>query len=162
WWDPKTLELGKAPSFSIRQQELLEKEDGDVVKNRLSDYRQWGEARAELLSRGAVPSVRFQTATERSRSEIPFTVDVEIVEITKEARPYGPRFGTLVHYVLASVSLDGSESEIAATAELQGRILGAKEEEIEAAIIAVIAALQHPLIQRARTAAEKGNCDREL
>jgi ATP-dependent helicase/nuclease subunit A len=81
WWDPKTHELGKAPSFSIRQQELLEKGGDDVVKKQLSDYRQRCEARAELLSRGAVPTIRFQTATDRSKAEIPFTVDVQVMEI---------------------------------------------------------------------------------
>lgn len=47
-------------------------------------------------------------------------------------------------------------------AELQGRILGATDEEVKAAIVAVKAALQHPLMQRARVAAEKGACYREL
>jgi ATP-dependent helicase/nuclease subunit A len=162
WWDPRTLELGKAPSFSIRQQELLEKGNDEVVTKRLADYRQWSEGRAELLSRGAVPSLGFQTATERSKVEIPFAGEVEIVEIAKEERPYGPRFGTLVHGVLASVPLDGGAAKISATAALQARILGAKEEEVRAAIAAVSAALQHPLMRRAKAAAGRGECSREL
>jgi len=162
WWDPKTLELGKAPSFSIRQQELLEKDGDGVVKKSLAEHQAWADARAELLDRGAVPSIRFQTAMERSRTEIPFTVDVEIIEIAKGARPYGSRFGTLVHSILAAVPLDGREAEIAATSELQGRVLGAKDDEVKAAITAVTGALQHPLMQRARAAAEKGECYREI
>jgi ATP-dependent exoDNAse (exonuclease V) beta subunit len=162
WWDPKTLSLGKTPSFSIRQQELLEKGGDGVVKKCLSEYRAWSDARAELLDRGAVPSIRFQTATERSRSEIPFPVHVEIIEVAKGARPYGPRFGTLVHSILAAVPLDGGETEIAATSKLQGRVLGANGEEVKAAIIAITAALQHPLMLRARASADKGECYREL
>jgi ATP-dependent exoDNAse (exonuclease V) beta subunit len=162
WWDPKALDLGKTPSFSIRQQELLEKGSDSVVKKCLSEYQAWSVARAELLGRGAVPNVRFQTATERSRSEIPFVADVEVIETAKEARPHGPRFGTLVHSTLASVPLDAEEAEVAATAELQGRIVGAKDEEVKSAIVAVTAALQQPLIQRARAASEKGHCYREL
>lgn len=162
WWDPRTLELGKAPSFSIRQQELLEKGADDVVKKRLAEHQQWSEGRAELLSRGAVPTIRFQTATDLSKEEIPFTVDVELVAIAKETRPFGPRFGTLVHSILASVPLDGGEAEVSAMAELQARVLGANEEEIKAAVVAVIAAVQHPLMQRARMAAAKGDCYREL
>jgi ATP-dependent helicase/nuclease subunit A len=46
--------------------------------------------------------------------------------------------------------------------ELHGRILGAKANEINAAVVAVTAALQHPLMHRAKTAAEKGDCHRDL
>lgn len=162
WWDPKTLELGKAPSFSIRQQELLEDGGDDVVKRRLAEYRGWSEARAELLSRGAVPTIQVQTATDRSKADIPFTVDVELAAIARESRPFGPRFGTLVHSILSSVPLDGGEAEVSATAELQARIFGAKDEETKAAIVTVTAALQHPLMQRARAAAANGDCHREL
>jgi ATP-dependent exoDNAse (exonuclease V) beta subunit len=162
WWDPKTLELGKVPSFSIRQQELLENAGEDIVKKRLSDYRAWRNARAELLSRGAFPSIRFQTATERSRSELPFPVEVQIIDIAKEARPYGPRFGALVHSVLASVPLDRGEMDISSAAELHGRILGATDDELKAAIVVVTVTLQHPLMRRARAAAARGDCHREL
>jgi ATP-dependent helicase/nuclease subunit A len=162
WWDPKKLELGKAPSFSIRQQELLEKGSDDVVQQRLAEYQQWQEARAKLLAQGSVPSVRFETATDRAKSEIPMLVEVKVIEITKEARPYGPRFGTLVHNSLASVPLNGGALEISGTVEAQGRILGAKDEEVNAAVIAIAAALQHPLMERARQAAAKGACYREL
>jgi len=44
---------------------------------------------------------------------------------------------------------------------LQGRILGATEEEVKTTTAAVSAALQHQLRQRAREAAQ-GNCYREL
>jgi ATP-dependent helicase/nuclease subunit A len=162
WWDPKRLELGKAPSFSIRQQELLERGRDDLVQQRLAHYQQWKNARAELLARGSVPAIRFETATERAKSAWPVTGDVQLVEIGKETRPYGPRFGTLVHGILASVPLHGGEAEVLATAELEGRILGAKDEEIKAAVVAVTLALQHPLLERAREAAARGECYREL
>jgi ATP-dependent helicase/nuclease subunit A len=162
WWDPRTLELGKAPSFSIRQQELLEKTNDDIVKKHLIEYRQWSAARAETLDGGAVPTIRFETATTRSKTEIPFTVDVEVIALAKEGRPFGPRFGALIHGILASVPLDGEEPQVTSAAKLQGRILGAKEEEISAAVAVVTTALKHPLLQRAVTAAEKGDCYREL
>ncbi|HEX8801727.1 MAG TPA: UvrD-helicase domain-containing protein, partial [Terriglobales bacterium] len=41
WWDPRTLELGKTPSFSIRQLELLEKGGDEIVEDRLGEYRAW-------------------------------------------------------------------------------------------------------------------------
>jgi ATP-dependent exoDNAse (exonuclease V) beta subunit len=162
WWDPQTLELGKAPSFSIRQQELLEKGGDEVVRERLEDYKRWQESRLEVLNRGSVPSIRFQTATERAKAEIPLSVDVEVIELAQQIRPKGPRFGTLVHSILASVPLNAGTAEISTTAELEGRIVGAKQEEVDAAIEAVSRALQHPLMRRAQQAAEKAECYREL
>ncbi|HEX8894213.1 MAG TPA: PD-(D/E)XK nuclease family protein, partial [Terriglobales bacterium] len=120
------------------------------------------DARRELLESGSVPSVSFQTATDRAKSGLPFEIQVEVVEIAKEARPFGPRFGALVHAILASTSLDGTQSEIASVAEFEGRILGAPSEEVTGAAAAVIAALEHPLLGRARAAASVGECYREL
>jgi ATP-dependent exoDNAse (exonuclease V) beta subunit len=162
WWDPKTLELGKAPSFSIRQQELLEKASDRVVQQRLAEYHAWRDARQNLIERGSVPSLHFQTATDRAKSELALDVEVEVIEIAKETRPYGPRFGSLVHATLASVPLEFGNADVSAVAELQGRVLGASEEEVKAAIDAVAAALRHPLMQRAQAAALKGECEREL
>ena len=162
WWDPKTLELGKAPSFSIRQLELLEKGSDEVMQKRLGEYFSWREAREKLIKTGSAPSISFQTATERARSSFPPQIDVEVVEIARESRPYGPRFGALVHAILASVSLDGSETQTSSVAEVQGRILGAPQEETTAAIAAVLAALKHPIMQKARVALSAGECQREL
>jgi ATP-dependent exoDNAse (exonuclease V) beta subunit len=90
------------------------------------------------------------------------TGDVRIIEIAAGARPFGPRFGSLVHAVLATIPLDGNADQICASAQLRGRILGAPAEEIEAAITTVAAALQHPLMERARKAAACGACHREV
>ena len=49
WWDPRSLELDKAPSFGVRQQELLEKGDEAAVSRRLQDHKHWQEGREELL-----------------------------------------------------------------------------------------------------------------
>jgi ATP-dependent exoDNAse (exonuclease V) beta subunit len=87
---------------------------------------------------------------------------VEVVEIAQESRPYGPRFGALVHAILASVSLDSSEKQISSVSELQGRILGAHREETKAATAAVLAALEHPIMQKARVALLAGECQGEL
>jgi ATP-dependent helicase/nuclease subunit A len=162
WWDPSRLELGKAPSFSIRQRELLEKGNDELVQKCLADYTDWKNGRERLLSDGAMPTIRFQTATDRSKASLSFAQDVEIVEIARGDRPFGPRFGTLVHAILAAVRLDGSEDDLAATAEFQGRILGAPNEEISAAAIAVRNALHHPLLERARASERVGQCFREL
>ena len=45
---------------------------------------------------------------------------------------------------------------------MNGRIVGTQAEEVEAAVKAVAAALQHPLMERARNAAASGGCYREV
>jgi ATP-dependent exoDNAse (exonuclease V) beta subunit len=62
---------------------------------------------------------------------------------------------------LSTVDLDASPDEAKRAAVLQGRILGATEEEVEGASIAVQAALAHPLLDRARQAWARGRLRRE-
>ena len=162
WWDPSKLELGKVPSFSIRQQELLEKANDEVTHARLADYHTWKETREQVISAGSVPTIVFQTATERSKSAISLDVEVELIEIAKEARPFGPRFGALVHGTLAMISLDADHDQVAEALKMQGRILGATVDEISAAGDTVSSTLQHPLMKRALAAAHKRLCQREL
>ena len=91
------------------------------------------------------------------------TERTSVLEIVgSRARPFGPRFGSLVHVVLATIPLDGDAEQIRASAQWHGRILGATVEEIEAAVTTVTAALQHPLMERARNAAASGACHREV
>ena len=102
-------------------------------------------------------------ASERARSELDLeTREVRIVEIDVAVRPFGPRFGSLVHVTLATIPLDSAAGEIRASAQLNGRILGASGDEVEAAVTTVTAALQHPLMERARKAAASGQCYREV
>src|SRR5262249_51160485 len=68
------------------------------------------------------------------------------------ARPSGPRFGTLVHAILATVALDAGRDAVAEVGTMQSRILGATSEETAAAVSLVEAALTHPLVVRARGA----------
>jgi ATP-dependent exoDNAse (exonuclease V) beta subunit len=77
------------------------------------------------------------------------------------ARPSGPRFGRLVHAVLATVALDAERGAIADAAGAQARILGATPEERSAAATLVEAALVHPLLTRARDAWRRRRCRRE-
>ena len=114
-----------------------------------------------MIATGSVPAVAFQTATERSKTEIPLGIDVEVVEISKEPRPFGPRFGTLVHAILATIELNADLEQLKKASELQGRIL-ATSDEVSAASEAVLDAIQHPLMKRAEAAAKVGTCYREL
>jgi ATP-dependent exoDNAse (exonuclease V) beta subunit len=78
------------------------------------------------------------------------------------SRPHGKRFGSLVHAILSVVPLDSDLPRIQEVARLQGRILGAKVEEIDSAIETVRRALEHPLLRRAAGAAATGQCRREV
>jgi ATP-dependent helicase/nuclease subunit A len=163
WWGPSTLELGKAPSFSIRQQELLKEPDDDsVLRQSLESYNTWKTAKEQLIAKGSVPTIEFQTVTQRSKSEIPLDVEVELIEIAKEPRPFGPRFGALVHATLATIDLVADRDQVEKASELQGRILGATPDEMGAAVEAILVALEHPLMKRAQLAAKDGLCYREL
>jgi ATP-dependent exoDNAse (exonuclease V) beta subunit len=163
WWDPRVLELGKTPSFSLRQEHLLKEVDTSVIELDLRNYSVWRDQHRATLEKGKQPSLHVQTASERARSEPKFEAgDVSVVEIAAGARPFGPRFGSLVHAVLATVPLDGDAEQIRASTQLHGRIFGALGEEIEAAVTTVAFALQHPLMERARKAAACGACHREV
>jgi ATP-dependent exoDNAse (exonuclease V) beta subunit len=87
---------------------------------------------------------------------------VTVVEMPRPAeRPFGPRFGTLVHATLATVDLDADAGTVHRTAETQARILLASADEVSAAADAVSSILSRPLFDRVRAAAAKGLCSRE-
>ena len=74
------------------------------------------------------------------------------------ARPGGKRFGILVHATLEAVDLRADADAVGRAAVVQGRLVGASEEEVSAAARAVAGALRHPLLLRA---ARSADCRRE-
>jgi ATP-dependent exoDNAse (exonuclease V) beta subunit len=162
WWDPHLLHLGAVSTFGLRRDDLIVK-DGDLfaVEERMADYERWQRDRAETIERAGQPTLRVQTATAWAAAvaelglddEIAAASSIEIVEIAgAERRPRGPRFGTLVHALLATVALDASADDVVSTAETQGRLLLSTMEEIRAAAAVATAVLQHDLMARARQA----------
>jgi ATP-dependent helicase/nuclease subunit A len=166
WWDPRALSLGAVSSFGLRRDDLIVK-DGDMfaVDDRLADYERWRDARAKIIAGGARPSVRIQTATAWAAEATKLGIDealldegvrkaIDAIQIPGAAnRPRGPRFGTLVHAVLATVPLDATDDVIARTARMQGRIINASAEEVSAAAVVGSAVLRHALLGRARASA---------
>jgi len=159
WWDPHMLHLGASSSLGLRRDDLIVKDDNI---DRMMEYERWRAERAATIAAATRPSVRLQTATAWAASAavlgiddvIAGAADIEIVELPGAAgRPRGPRFGTLVHAVLATVALDASEEAVERTAETQGRLLRAAADEVQAAAAVVMAVLGHPLMTRARGAA---------
>jgi hypothetical protein len=126
WWDPRALELGAPPLFGVRRVELMSKEaDPADVRADAKKHRDWETRRSDVIARASLPSISVQTATERARQEIAPTPPVEIVELERDpGRPAGPRFGALVHAILATVPLParwGTSSSIPSWRRLESR-----------------------------------------
>jgi ATP-dependent exoDNAse (exonuclease V) beta subunit len=174
WWDPRRLGLDVERMHGLRREDLIQDPGRDVVEADRRRYDEWLAAREHARERGARPSVRVRTVTEVAQT-VPDGDDaadapVEVVVVAAAGaadavrpgdRPGGPRFGTLVHAVLATVALDAAPAQVAESASLQGRILGAPPDEVHAAVAVVAAALAHPLMTRAREAWRAGRCRRE-
>ena len=167
WWDPHALEL-RAPSVSgLRRDDLIVK-DGDArgVEKRMGEYRAWQSDRAAAIARARVPSVVTHTATDLARDrDLPLPPDdlvIDTIDLEREpGRPFGPRFGSLVHATLATVALDAEADAVLQIARTHARLLLADDRDAEAAADAVTRALQHPLLARVRAADAAGRASRE-
>jgi ATP-dependent exoDNAse (exonuclease V) beta subunit len=165
WWDPRALTLDVRPVFGLRRQDLIEEAGPDVLEADRRSYQEWQRAREAACEGGARPTFVVQTVTEWARRAADGDAEPPEVTVVDAAsgipRPAGPRFGTLVHAVLATVALDAQRDAIAQVAEVQARILGATPEEAAAVTALVEAALAHPLLTRAREAWRVDRCRRE-
>jgi ATP-dependent helicase/nuclease subunit A len=167
WWDPASLDLEIEELAPLRHQRLLEMDaNGVVAAESTQNYEAWKTERRTLLAKASEPSLRVRTVTSLvrdsegsdSRTEPP--VDVHVLE-RDVGRPGGRRFGALVHALLALIDLGSTTDALKATAAVQGRIVGATDEEIDAAVATVSRALAHPILRRAAAAAGKGGLRRE-
>jgi ATP-dependent exoDNAse (exonuclease V) beta subunit len=178
WWDPRVLDLKVDGGYGLRRDDLISK-DGDPAKvaERLAAYKMWHSDRDAVTTRARVASLRVRTATSiagdraigfdfESQDEAPH---IEVMDFSRTTeRPFGARFGTLVHATLATVPLDAGERVITAVATAQGRILPTDgrdpyaDEDVHAAVEVVSALLRSPLFDRVRAAERAGRCDREL
>ena len=121
-------------------------------------------ARAAAVAEASKASLVVQTVTARAHAEGQSTRPSVIIEKVARAaaRPGGARFGTLVHQLLATGSLDLGEVEENALASALGSLLAATPDEIAAAARAATQACAHPLLTRARAAAARGAWRREV
>jgi ATP-dependent exoDNAse (exonuclease V) beta subunit len=164
WWDPSTLELGVRPNIGLAQTKILEEDKPGRAGVAGAAYEEWKADRASTRERGGQPTIAVSPATEwiEAHEEIVGQGKVAVVEIAREGpRPRGRRFGILVHALLSGVGLNDDPDTVAGHAQVQGRLLGATDEEREAAAKAVLAALEHPLLRRAAAAERGGLCRRE-
>jgi ATP-dependent exoDNAse (exonuclease V) beta subunit len=152
WWDPSRLVLDVEESVGLRQERILTA-DASGVAAEAGERRHvaWQEARRAALERGSEPLLRVEAVTALAAARGGDRAGVALERSAPDAgiRPGGARFGSLVHAILAVVPLDADAARVQAVAGLQGRLLGATLEEVEAAASAAVAALAHPLLRRA-------------
>ena len=86
---------------------------------------------------------------------------IETVPRTVAKRPFGRRFGALVHSLLAGVDLNCTRADIDSAAALHGRLVNATPEEIGAAATTVVDTLSNPIMRRA-AAIGSGSLRREV
>ncbi len=159
WWSAAALRLRVDEDVGLKQKTLLAADErGERSEAGVQAHAAWQAERERVRAAGGVPALRVVTATDGGGG--PGDADDIGVEDAAfpGARPYGTRFGTLVHEVLAAVDLGADRGGVEAAAALRGRLLGATADEIAAASDVVVHALGHPLLRRAAAAPE---CRRE-
>lgn len=164
WWPVDRLRLDAEEQAGIVQQQLLAADEERVRADAgIAAHAAWKAARARSRAAAAVPSLRVRTVTELAvpesvdepGAEPPAVCELTTVRIeTDPHRPQGVRFGTLVHAVLAAVDPKAGPAEVRAAAVLEGRVLGAPSDEVEAAVVAVTRALAHPVLREAAAAGD--------
>ena len=166
WWDPHVLQLHVEESIGLRQQRLLEADEGGGASERgVRAHDAWQSERLRVRASASTPAIRAITATEWARLTVEMAADevrVEAVDRDARRQEHGVRFGTLVHAVLAAVDLDADLPAVRRIVELHARLLGASDDERDAAATAASRALAHPLLRRAAAAVRAGRCRREV
>jgi ATP-dependent exoDNAse (exonuclease V) beta subunit len=156
WWDPGALGLGKETDSTLRRQEILKDDPGGEISRRsLEEHAAWERGRAERLAAAARPLLRVTAVREVPAADAPERqFPVEISSARRHGRPGGMRFGALVHGILSRASLDADAAALEPLVRHYARLFGNPDAERRAAVDAVLAALQHPLLARARAASE--------
>jgi hypothetical protein len=155
WWDPSKLTLNVDGGIGFHQKEILS-DDGGAS---LAGYHEWRAARSRVIEEGARPQYQVFIASQAPDAPPGELVRVEVATVAKSARmAAGRRFGTLVHNVMRDVPLNADRGAARQLIDWNTRLVGATDDERDAAAEAVESALAHPLLARARAAAR---CYRE-
>ncbi len=154
WWDPNQLKLRVLAKEGVRQQKLLA--HSPAANQSIEAHARWKARREQEVRQGSCPTVVALPITELAQGGVdePETALVEATDIARLGRPRGPRFGTLVHAVLAQVPLDAGRARVSALCTALARLTSASPEETAAAADAVLAALAHPRLCAARGATD--------
>lgn len=156
WWDPRALALGKEQELGLRQQKLLQADDAGASDEGIRTHTVWSARRNVVIEEASKPQLLVRRVTElTARASVGEDVSFERTAAPRHNRPGGRRFGVLVHAVLAAVDLRSSSRDgIERIARTQGRLLGATDDEVAAAVEAASGALTHSLFGRAAASEE--------
>jgi ATP-dependent exoDNAse (exonuclease V) beta subunit len=176
WWDPTMLNLGVEPNDGLRREDLIVRSvDATLLAEDLRRYEAWRTARDRSATDGRRPTIAVKTARAWIAGEAPLPdgavtpASVRLLAVPGVTRrssgaaapSHGPAFGALVHALLATAPLDADRATLERTAAVEGRLLGAGDGEVAAAVEAVARALAAPILDDARAAAAAGRCRRE-
>jgi hypothetical protein len=110
WWDPHALALDAGASFGLRRDDLIAKDgDGGAAASGSPHTGNGKSARSAAIAEGRTPSIASRTVTQMAAErDLPLfdlaEVRIDVVDVPRViGRPFGPRFGTLVHTTLATV-----------------------------------------------------------
>ena len=180
WWSPSALRLDVPVQAPLRQQQILEIDPDGASAVSQATYEEWRSSHEATIQKASQAYVSFSTVTSSARvpsnervllatgqSEGGVQIaepNISFLHIARSGTkaPSGRRFGTLVHAILAVISLDADQSVVAAMSELHGRVVGATRHEIAAAARTVVTTLNHSIFQRAKQAAIDGFLRREV
>ncbi|MEK6286347.1 MAG: UvrD-helicase domain-containing protein [Acidobacteriota bacterium] len=168
WQENRTRVRDRASAPSVRVVTATEHAKGEEQRAKSEEQNAAAMSHTPVQADPPVGQLDLFAAPPPPSSRSGVTVDSgAIPDVAVESagidfsRPHGKRFGTLVHAVLSLVDLNADAAGVQAAAELQGRLLGAGAEEINAAKETVTRALAHPLLRRAAAASLAGRCRRE-
>ena len=154
WWDPAVLELDVEEEASLRQQRILESDqDGTAAAASEENYARWKLARDEVLAGASRPSISVQTVTSLTRCGWGRQGSGGGRGASGSRASRWAALWRARSWILAAVDLNATSEEIGTAARVHGRLVGATEPEIEAAVHTVVAALAHPLMRRAASVA---------
>jgi ATP-dependent exoDNAse (exonuclease V) beta subunit len=141
--------------MGLRQSRLLEADASGIVSTRGKElHEEWRKNREATLAAGAEPTLAVATATgiAHSGASSGFSDEIRVEETQHESRrPGRAAFGQLVHETMLRVPFGATRSVIARIANYVARVVGASEEDAEAAAIAVERALAAPVMRAAAT-----------
>jgi len=151
WWDPSVLNLRVRPRLGLHDEDILAQDEDGHAEDGLRAYEGWKASRTSRMEQGAAPSLNVFLATDALEPPRAAASRVTVIQIPRSAeRPKGARFGSLVHLLFRDISLTITREALHPIARTHGRLLGATEEEVDAAVSTVFDALQHEIVAQAR------------
>ena len=142
--------------MGLRQSRLLEADTSGIVATRGKElHDEWKKKREATLAQGAEPTLAVTTATGIAHSAAApseASDHIRVEETRRESsRPGRAAFGQLVHETILRVPFGATRNDIGRIANYVARVVGASEDDAEAATIAVERALAAPVMLAAAT-----------